>query len=725
VTTLTTHPLPPEGEGYVEVVDPVAPYDSGELPTPPPPATPGRLTRLVRGRADDPTWARPAMLGLLLATALLYIWGLGASGWANGFYSAAVQAGTKSWEAFFFGSSDAANFITVDKPPASLWVMEISARIFGLNAWSVLVPQALEGVAAVGLLYATVRRWFSPAAALIAGAVMALTPVAVLMFRFNNPDALLVLLLVGAAYAVTRAIEHGRMAWLVLASALIGTGFITKMLQAFLVVPAFALVFLVVAPTSVWSRIRALLAAGVALIVSSGWWVAIVALVPAADRPYIGGSQDNSVLGLALGYNGLGRITGNETGSVVGGGGGATGGGGLWGQTGWGRLFGSDMGGQVAWLLPAALGLMAYVLWLTRRTTRLNRTRAAVMLWGGWLLVTAGTFSFMKGIIHPYYTVALAPAIGALVGIGGATLWRMRAWLSARIVAAAILVLSAWWSYELLNRTPTWHPALREAVLIGGLITAVGLVVGPMVPRLAGVAAGASLVVVLAGPAAYAVSTASTPHTGAIPSAGPSGQGGGFGGPGGGRGGFGQRPGGQGRGQAQGQTGQGGPPGGFTGGGQGQGGAQGQTQGQTGQAPGAPGGTRGGGFGGLLDAGTPSAALVTLLKDGASGYRWTAAAVGSNTAAGIQLGSGEPIMAIGGFNGSDPAPTLAQFEAWVSAHKIHYFIASGGGFGNQLGGSNVSAQITTWVEANFTAQTVGGTTVYDLSGGAASTTSGT
>src|SRR5262249_24549959 len=162
----------------------------------------------------------------------------------NAFYSAAVQAGTKSWKAFFFGSSDASNFITVDKPPAALWVMELSARVFGVNSWSILVPQALEGVAAVGILYTTVKRWFRPAAGLIAGAVLATTPVAVLMFRFNNPDALLVLLLVGAAYAIVRALEDGRTGWIVLACAPVGTGFITKMMQAFIVMPVFALVYL-------------------------------------------------------------------------------------------------------------------------------------------------------------------------------------------------------------------------------------------------------------------------------------------------------------------------------------------------------------------------------------------------------------------------------------------------------------------------------------------------
>jgi 4-amino-4-deoxy-L-arabinose transferase-like glycosyltransferase len=183
--------------------------------------------------------AHHASLGALLAvTAVLYLWGLSASGWANAFYTAAAQAGSQSWEAWFFGSSDAANSITVDKPPAALWITGLSVRIFGLSGWSVLVPEALMGVAAVWLLYATVRRTAGHAAGLLAGAALALTPVAVLMFRFNNPDALLVLLLIGAAYATLRAVESGRTRWLLLAGALIGFGFLTKMLQAFLVLPA-------------------------------------------------------------------------------------------------------------------------------------------------------------------------------------------------------------------------------------------------------------------------------------------------------------------------------------------------------------------------------------------------------------------------------------------------------------------------------------------------------
>jgi 4-amino-4-deoxy-L-arabinose transferase-like glycosyltransferase len=207
----------------------------------------------------------------LAATALLYLWGLGASGWANAFYSAAVQAGATSWKAFFFGSSDSANFITVDRAPASLWVMALSARVFGVNAWSILVPQALEGVAAVAVLYATVRRWFSPGAGLLAGLVLATTPAAALMFRFDNPDALLVLLLTLSAYATVRALEHASTRWLALAGSLVGFAFLAKMLQAFLVVPAFGLVYLVAAPTPLRRRLWQLCVAAAALVARYMW----------------------------------------------------------------------------------------------------------------------------------------------------------------------------------------------------------------------------------------------------------------------------------------------------------------------------------------------------------------------------------------------------------------------------------------------------------------------
>jgi 4-amino-4-deoxy-L-arabinose transferase-like glycosyltransferase len=571
----------------------------------------------------------------------------------------------------------------------------------------------------VGVLYATVRRSFGPAAGLLAGAVMALTPVAVLMFRFNNPDALLVLLLVAGAYGTVRAIETASTRWLVLVGVLVGFGFLTKMLQALLVVPAFALAYLIAAPTGFWHRIRQLLLAGLAMIVSAGWWIAIVELVPASARPYIGGSQNNSILELTLGYNGLGRLTGDEVGSVGGGGGGGAGGagGGMWGATGLTRLFQAENGGQIAWLLPAALLLLIACLALGWRAARTDRSRAAFVLWGGWLLVTGLTFSLMAGIFHAYYDVALAPAIGAVVGMGGVTLWRRRD-LLGRTLLAVVVGGTAIWSWVLLGRSAEFVPWLRPLVLIGGLVAAVAIIVTQLVRGRAdqgsgvGTAArwvtaaalGAGIAATLAGPAAYAVQTASTPQGGSIPTAGPT-VAGGRGGPGGG----GQRPGG-------GQAG----PGGFAGGQGGQGGGTGRQFGgmpqnggtaggttggtTTGQAGGLGGqrGGAGGGMGGLLNAPTPSADLVAALQANADRYTWVAAGIGSQTAAGYQLGSGEPVMAIGGFNGSDPSPTLAEFQQYVKDGKIHYFLG-GSGFQSN-GGSNAAQQIASWVAANYLTQ---------------------
>ncbi|GAB2848576.1 hypothetical protein GCM10027176_60070 [Actinoallomurus bryophytorum] len=936
------------------------------------------------------------MLGLLAATGLLYAWGLGASDWANSFYSAAVQAGSHSWKALFFGSSDAANFITVDKTPLSLWPMDLAARVFGVNAWSILVPQALMGVATVGVLYATVRRSlvaFGPrtatGGALLAGACLATTPVAALMFRFNNPDAMLVLLLTLGAYALVRAQERASTRWLMLAAAFVGLGFLAKMLQAFLVVPAFALVYLVMAPTALRRHLWQLALAAVTLVLSAGWWVAIVAAVPASSRPYIGGSQHNSVLELALGYNGFGRLSGDETGGL----------GNTNQDAGWTRMFGAELGGQIAWLLPAALVLLVAGVWATyarhradvapwsepppapgpdvsqpssalrgegassivpgsaavassvalgstaaasstaagRTTTasaagpgtattasstdpgptttasptdldpatatsptdpgpttatpptspgpthragptaepdvvaratysgpslRTDPGLAGLALWGGWLLVTDAVFSLMQGIFHGYYTVALAPAVAALVGMGAAALWahaaggrrtgagrvdagqvdagqvgeldradrrvhdgggqspvgtpgsRPRAASAGRrdgtaaaIVLAVVVVLTAWWSYRLLGRTSSFEPWLRVPILAAGLVAACALLTGrwltsqdatdrdpavqrptrqeptdrwpadheptdqdhpadrdpadheptdqdpadqeptgqehagrtPTGPDLTGqdlrgqgtvdgrpsrrrltgrvlaVGAGLAVAASLAGPAAYAIDTAATPHRGAIPSAGPSA---GFGGmrgpgglPGGMRGGFGGPPGGGARqgGMPQPPNGRFGPPG--------------QNPGTGGAAPGA-GGMRGGGVGGgamggpgaLLDASTPSAELTTLLKQNAGAYTWAAATVGSNTAAGYQLATGKPVMAIGGFNGTDPAPSLARFQQYVHAGRIHYFLAGSmaRGRGGDSGGSDDAQQITAWIAQTFPARTIGATTVYDL-----------
>jgi 4-amino-4-deoxy-L-arabinose transferase-like glycosyltransferase len=652
---------------------------------------------LVRGRAEDPRWVRPGLIALLAATALLYLVGLSASGWANDYYAAAVQAGSQNWKAFFFGSFDASNYITVDKTPASLWVMGLSARLFGLSSWSLLVPQALMGVATVGVVYAAVRRYASAGAGLVAGAVLASTPVAALMFRFDNPDALLVLLLTIAAYATLRAVESGRTGWLMLAGALVGFGFLTKMLQALLVVPGFALAYLVAGPPRLGQRIGQLLLAGLALLVAGGWWVAIVELIPASSRPYIGGSTTNSILQLTLGYNGLGRITGNETGAVGPGGGFTpTFGASFGGQTGLGRLLSTQMGGEIAWLLPAALIGLGAGLWLRWRAPRTDLVRASLLVWGSWLLVTGLVFSYANGTIHTYYTVALAPAIAALVGLGADGLWRHRERAAARAVLGTMVAATAVTAFVLLSRTPEWLPALRYAVALGGLAVALILAFGMVSGRAASAAlAIAALLVGLAGPTGYALATAATPHTGAVPSSGPSGAAGaGFGGPGRAAGG----------------------PGGMGGTGQGPGNG-GQFPGGGGQVPG--GGQRSAGASGTGGQQVDSE-LVALLRADAGSYRWTAAMLSASGAAPYQLAAGEPILAIGGFNGTDQSTTLAEFQQLVADGKVHYFLAGGGGFSPGQGGDGgVGSQILAWVEENFSSSIVGGLTVYDLTGASA------
>ncbi|MFC8387891.1 ArnT family glycosyltransferase [Streptomyces sp. NPDC057238] len=703
-------------------------------PPPPPPgaarhAAPGPgeprgplARRAWRGRPEDPRWVRPAFLGLLLVTGLLYFYDLSASGYANSFYSAAVQAGSESWKAFFFGSLDAANAITVDKPPASLWPMELSVRVFGLNSWAILVPEVLMGVGTVAVVYAAVRRRFGPAAGLIAGAVLALTPVAALMFRFNNPDAMLALLMSVACYLVVRALEDGRTKWLVWAGAAIGFAFLAKTLQAFLILPALALVYGVCAPVRLKKRLGQLALSALALVVSGGWWVAVVELWPASSRPYVGGSQNNSFLELTFGYNGLGRLNGEETGSVGGGGGGA-GGGGQWGETGWDRMFNSEIGGQISWLLPAALILLVAGLVLTRKAVRTDLARASFLVWGGSLLMTMVVFSYMAGIFHQYYTVALAPYLAAVVGMGAAALWEKRRALWASLALAAAVTATAAWGYVLLNRTPDYLPWLKWLVLVGGLVAALGLVFAGKVGRqVALAAAGLGLVAALAGPTAYTLSTVQEGHTGSIVTAGPAGasMGGGPGGGGGGGGGFpgGGGPGGQNQqgGQGQGQT----PPGmggngtgGFPGGGpMGQNG-QGAPQSGTGNgAEGRMGG--GGGMGGLLGGADVDSEAKELLEADAGDYTWVAAAIGAQNAASYQLSTGEPVMAIGGFNGTDPSPTLDRFKKYVADGKIHYFVAGGGMGGGMGGDSGSSSQISTWVQENFKEVTAGSATFYDL-----------
>ena len=519
------------------------------MPTTHPPVVQGRRDRLLFG--PQPRWVRPSAALLLVVTAALYLWNLEATGYANSFYAAAIQAGTKDWTALLFGSLDAGNAITVDKPPAALWIPALAGRIFGFSALSMLIPQALMGVAAVGLLYLTVKRVSGPAAGLLAGGALALTPVAALMFRFNNPDAMLTLCLVLAAYLTTRAIEKAGWKWLAAAGAVIGLAFLSKMLQGFLIVPALALAYLWAAPTTLGRRLLHLLAAAAGIVVVAGSYVVLFQLTPASVRPYMAGSETNSFLELTFGYNGLGRITGSGGGISPGGNlggnlGGNAGGPGGSGNVGFGgtagitRMFGTSFGGEVSWLLPAALILLLAGLWFTRREARTSKTRAALLLWGGWLVITAGIFSFMSGTVHPYYAVALAPAIAALAGIGSLELWRGRAYWPARVVLAVTVMATSVWSAVLLGRDPAWLPGLRVIVVVLGVLAAAALLLradsmAALPARFRRAAtAGVVILALLAGglgSTAWTLATVAQPHSGSIPTSGPtaSAMGGGFG----------------------------------------------------------------------------------------------------------------------------------------------------------------------------------------------------
>ena len=675
-----------------------------------------------------------ALAFLMLAAAFVFFWNLTASGYANEFYSAAAQAGSKSWEAFLWGSLDAGNAITVDKPPASIWLMALSVRLLGLSSFAILLPQALMGVACTYLLYATARRVWGNAAGIVADIVFITTPVAALMFRFNNPDALLILLMLGAAACVLRGLElpadrHGnrvRTCWYAVAGLLIGLGFLTKQFQVLLVLPGFGLVMLLLSPTP-WPRrlLDAVVALG-AMVVGAGWWVLLTVLVPSGSRPYFGGSQTDSFIELTFSYNGLGRLTGNETGSVIPGVSEALGGGqgGMWGETGLFRLWTSDFGDQITWLAPIAfaaivLGILAVApakkgqvyfgrFYMGKREhevdpdTVMRIRRAQIVIFGAWLIVTWLVFSFMAGIFHAYYTVALAPAIAVLVAICGASLLELRdrPWMLG--IAGLLVAATSAWEMALILRSGSF-------AWLGVCVGVVGVVAGLvlciigfwMQDRLSatwplalkhgvrGVAA-VGIIALLAGPIVWTACTISTGHTGSIVTAGPGGSMGG--GPSGG-----------------------GPSG--NGAADGAGGTAPDDSSSESASSGNGADTPGGGSG-LLGGGSANESLVELLTQNASGYRWAAATTGSQNAASYQLASELPVMAIGGFNGSDPAPTLDEFKAYVAQGLIRYYIASGGmggGMGGtQMGGSSAASEIAEWVAQNYTAQTIGNTTVYDL-----------
>ncbi|WP_029117240.1 glycosyltransferase family 39 protein [Mycobacterium sp. URHB0044] len=618
-------------------------------------------------RISTAAWNRVGLVVLLAGTAVLYLWDITINGMGNQFYAAAAQAGATNWEALLFGSLDSRNFITVDKPPLSQWVMGLSGQLFGFSSASMLIPQALMAVAAVGLLYAAVSRISGPRTGLLAGAALALTPVAVLMFRFNNPDAAMVLLMTAAAYCTVRALQHHGARWLALAGVALGLAFLAKMLEGVMVAPALAAAYLVAAAVPMRTRLLHLLGAAAGFVVAAGWFVVLTLLWPASSRPYIAGSTDNNFMNLVLGYNGFARVLGHnhpaftpppsELGTLAGSpvhvgvrSGGAFAGGGFGSQSrGWTRLFSGEFGFEIGWLIPAAVLATVLVLVARGRAPRTDPVRAAAILFGGWILVDGVVLSYMQGMIHPYYSLSIAPAVAAMFAIGVGQMWARRESWWCRIGLATTLLGTGLWSWWVLERNADWLPGLKWAVLVLTVVASLALLgVWAAMPRRGVVMAlvGVAVAGALAGPAAYAVATVGVAHEGGGPSVGPA----------------------------------------------------------------RAGGRSMGMWGGK---GVDSPELDAMLE--ATRTPWSAAIDRSSSAAGLELSTNTAVMAIGGFSGTDPTPTLAQFQDDVAHHRVAYYVASNNrGRGPQWNGRG-HADIAAWVAHTFRAEQVGSATVYDLS----------
>ena len=614
------------------------------------------------------SWQAASLTGVLGLALFLNAWNLAQNGYGNTYYAAAVRSMTLSWHNFFFASYDPGGFITVDKPPVFLWLGALSARIFGYSTWSILLPSAIAGATAVGLLWLIVRHYFGPTAATIAALVLALSPISVAVNRLNLPEPFLILTLVGAAGAVLRSLESRRWwAWTALAGFLVGVAFNTKMLDGWIPGPALALALVVAVPAISRTSIRRLLArlailGAVTLAVSASWMVVVDAW-PASDRPYVGGSTNNTELDLALGYNGFGRVDGAENtgraraqprlnigpgqlpsdgagGKQVPGAGGPTlpsGGpgpigniqaprvqpapsGGLLGNSrGAGgiiggipsllRMFDSANGGQIGWLLPFALGGALIALWQWRKDpTR----RAFAILFLGWVLLYGGVFSYARGIYHSYYTSAMAPGVAALVGVGAVAaakaVQRDRRWLAA---IAALVGLTVWAQLQIAGRTPDfygWVRPLTVATALAGLAVVAILAVRRL-PVTSGVALSIAGLLLL--PGAWSLSAAANTSLNAtLPQAGP------------------------------------------------QKGAAGQTFGSQ-----------------AFDAGTP--ALAAWLKSHSDAdATWQLVVPNSQNASQLIAEDGVPVLPLGGFMGNDNTISVAGFADLVSSRAVRYVLVA-------------------------------------------------
>ena len=610
---------------------------------------------------------RPELAALLVVAGLLNLWSLDTNGYANEYYSAAVRSMSGSWHAFFYGSFDSAGVMTVDKPPLALWVQALSVRAFGVSSWSILVPQALMGVAAVGLIYDLARRRFGRAAGFVAGLVLALTPMSVAIWRHNNPDALLVLCCVVAVWFVVRGLEDGRTRWLVLSGVAIGLGFETKMAAGLLVVPALAAAWLWVAPRGIPAALRSLLAGGAAMVAVGVAWPLLMALTPASDRPWISGTSDNSIWSLILGYNGLGRLFGQDGGPGGGGPGGGFGGNGgpFGGSTGPLRLLNESLGGQAGWLLGFAL-VSGIGIAIATRLRRGNPRTGWIIAVGGSFATIAVAFSQAQGIFHPYYVSQLAPFTALLAGAGVALV--LRADGLARVIGPLAVAAGLLCSVAILKDHPgelEWLPV----VLFGGIAAAAVL--------LATLERGYARTAVLAGaigllliaPAVWSVQTLGHATSGTFPTGGSAsqGMGGRFGGGGGGAGG------------------------GFGGGGAGGGGF-----------------ARGPGGG---DSQSISAALAYIDAHGGGTLAVSSQSGGTGQTI-TQMGA--DIAGIGGFSGRESEVSVAWLADAVEQGQIKWVLTSGrGGFGAPDGRTGSTTAMSA-VEQVGTQTSVSG--LYSVSG---------
>ncbi len=658
-----------------------------------------------RARALTALTPQPELAAVMSLAAVLNLWALSRNGWANLYYAAAVKSMSSSWHDFLYASLDRSGVMSVDKPPLALWVQALSARVFGFSSLSILVPQALMGVASVALVYDLVRRRFGRIGGFVAGLALALTPITVAISRHNNPDALLVLCCVAALWCTVRGLEEGSTRrgtrWLVAAGVCVGLGFETKMGVALVVVPGIVAAWLWLAPAARTPRgtggrlhaLRQLLAGGAAMLVVGGAWPLLVELTPAADRPWVSGTSDNRILSLIFEYNGLGRVDGqtggpgglpNTAGSMFG------------GATGPLRLLNSALGGQAGWLLGFALVAGLCIL----AATRLRRADAR----SGWLLAVGGAFattavlfSFASGIFHPYYVSLLAPFAAALTGAGAAQM--LGGGRSARILTPLAVIAGV--VVELVVRADypgqlTW---LAPVLIVVGLLAVLALVAfSSRAVRMAALAA--ALAALLAAPAVRAFDTLGHATSSTFPAGGPAsaesagGPGGGFGGAGrgfGGPGGGFARPGGAGgpegvAGGPAGGLGAGAPPSAGAGA-AGPTGAPSQLFGPG--AAGAGGGARSaGGAGGAIGApigGSVSTTVLAYVKQHGGG---TIAVASQSNAASSILEQDANVAGIGGFSGRESDVSASWLAQEVSSGKIRWVLdeQGSGGFGGGLPG---------------------------------------